>query len=329
MTVEVVAELAQGYEGQPALADVLLSGAIAAGADAVKLQLVLADELATPAHEKYEWYRQLAMDPDVWAGLAKRAHEAGLRIYFDVFGPQSLAQASEIGADGVKMHASEFHNDDLVSSAIKTFDRVFVSVGGIEADEIEAFLSRHDVGEGSPVRMLYGFQAYPTDVADNNLRRFQRLISRFEQVSFGFMDHSPGAEDSAWYVPLMAVAVGAQTIEKHMTLAHDIELTDHWSALTPDEFRSFMMIVRSLEPALGSPTLELGASERKYRGDALKVVVAARPLEAGREIEASDVALKRAPVTAEQAIYRLDQAVGRRTRESVGTDEPLKRGALS
>ena len=46
--IEIVAEIAQGYEGDPKLTNLLTSGAIATGADAVKYQLVYADELATP-----------------------------------------------------------------------------------------------------------------------------------------------------------------------------------------------------------------------------------------------------------------------------------------
>ena len=55
MKVEIVAELAQGFEGCPEQATKLLVKAAAkAGADAAKFQLVYADELATPDYEYYE-----------------------------------------------------------------------------------------------------------------------------------------------------------------------------------------------------------------------------------------------------------------------------------
>jgi len=47
MTIEIIAEIAQGYEGNSTLALMLAKAAVRSGADAVKFQLVYADELAT------------------------------------------------------------------------------------------------------------------------------------------------------------------------------------------------------------------------------------------------------------------------------------------
>lgn len=327
MAVEVIAELAQGYEGRPALADLLVSAALAAGAHAVKLQLVLADELATPSHEKYDWYRQLNMSDEVWAGLADKAHAAGSRFYLDVFGLQSLEMAKELGADGVKIHSSDFHNDDLVAAALDGFETVLVSIGGVHVEELEAFLGRHERSSSPSVRFMYGFQAYPTDIADNNLRRFQSLRERFGQLRFGFMDHSPGASAAALHVPLMAVALGATTIEKHMTVAHNTELVDHWSALTPDELQGFNELIDSLEPALGSASPQLSAAEEVYRKQALKVVVASRPLAAGDLVSRADVDLKR--TAGASGLVRVDDALGRTLAHSIAEGEPLTEADLS
>jgi N,N'-diacetyllegionaminate synthase len=127
----------------------------------------------------------------------------------------------------------------------------------------------------------------------------------------------------------MAIALGAASIEKHMTCAHNIELVDHWSALTPDEFATFVEIVRELEPALGSASSELSANELAYRLKALKVVVATKPLTAGDVISQSDVALKRAPETSSKAILRLDDVIGRRMNTDLNTDEPFLEGSFS
>jgi sialic acid synthase SpsE len=329
MAVDVIAEIAEGYEGQPALAKVLVAGAIAAGADSVKLHLVLADELVTRSHPKHEFCRGLEMDPSVWAELAKLVQDAGKKLYLDIFGLASLAIARDIGVDGVKIHASDFHNDELVHEAISTFPSVLVSIGGVRTAELAAFLEEQRVDGHSPVRLMYGFQAYPTAVADNNLRRFQWLIGKFPEVSFGFMDHSAGGSAAAWHVPLMAVALGATTIEKHLTFAHNVELVDHWSALTPDEFGRFIDILREVEPALGDATTELSAKEETYRLQVLKVVVAARSMPAGHVLTRSDVALKRVSVGSADAFLRLHDVVGNRLRAGIEEDDPISREELS
>jgi N,N'-diacetyllegionaminate synthase len=70
LNVEIIAELAQGFEGKPEQARLLLKAAAAAGADAAKFQLVYADELATPDYKYYELFRSLEMDDAIWAGLS-------------------------------------------------------------------------------------------------------------------------------------------------------------------------------------------------------------------------------------------------------------------
>ena len=49
--IQIIAEIAQGYEGDTKLTELLTTGALKSGADAVKFQLVFADELATPYYQ--------------------------------------------------------------------------------------------------------------------------------------------------------------------------------------------------------------------------------------------------------------------------------------
>jgi N,N'-diacetyllegionaminate synthase len=67
MQIEIIAELAQGFEGRPEQARLLMKAAASAGADAAKYQLVYADELATPDYKYYDLFRSLEMPDDVWA----------------------------------------------------------------------------------------------------------------------------------------------------------------------------------------------------------------------------------------------------------------------
>ena len=59
--MEIIAEIAQGYEGDTKLMELLTTGAIESDADAVKYQLVYADELATPDYQYYELFKSLEM----------------------------------------------------------------------------------------------------------------------------------------------------------------------------------------------------------------------------------------------------------------------------
>ena len=70
MSVEIIAEIAQGYEGDASQARLLARGAVRAGADAVKFQLVYADEIAVPDYQYYDLFRTLEMPQSDWRDVA-------------------------------------------------------------------------------------------------------------------------------------------------------------------------------------------------------------------------------------------------------------------
>jgi len=140
--IEIIAEIAQGYEGNKKLANLLTKGAIASNADAVKFQLVYADELATPDYEYYQLFKDLEMDKGIWIDICSQIHDAGKKVYFDVFGLISLDIAKEVGADGVKLSTTEFYNNALFDQAIAKFDILYLSIGGIPLQDIDQKLSK-------------------------------------------------------------------------------------------------------------------------------------------------------------------------------------------
>ena len=115
-TVEVIAELAQGFEGKPEQARSLLQAAAAAGADAAKFQLVFADELAAPDYKHYQLFTSLEMSDESWRGVAARASELGIELQLDIFGPRSLALAESLGLEAVKLHPTDVANVGLLEA---------------------------------------------------------------------------------------------------------------------------------------------------------------------------------------------------------------------
>ena len=54
--INIIAEIAQGFEGNKKLADLLLSGSINSGADIVKFQLIYAHELCIKEYKYFDFY---------------------------------------------------------------------------------------------------------------------------------------------------------------------------------------------------------------------------------------------------------------------------------
>ena len=330
MAVEIIAEAAQGYEGDPTLARLLARAAVRAGADAVKFQLVYADEIATPDYQYYDLFRRLEMPRTVWEALVQEIHAAQRRCYLDVFGERSLREAHALGVDGVKIHSTDFFNAPLVQLALTLMSRVFVSFGGIAVEELDAFLSRHRIVPESPVCLMYGFQADPTPMASNNLARLGALRARFPGYRFGFMDHTDGSLAEAMTLPLLALPFGVSCIEKHLGLDRTLQLEDYISALAAEPFQAFVQSVRRHEEALGTDRLELTPTERSYREKAVKAVVAHRTLKRGEVLAAEDLCLKRSARTnPSSSLHRIEDVAGRAVAVDVELNQPLTRDMIA
>jgi sialic acid synthase SpsE len=327
MKTELIAEIAQGYEGNPKLAELLVKGAIVADADAIKIQLIFADELCVPTYPYYDLFKSLEMDEDVWIKLVNGVHKAGKRIYFDIYGDHSLSLAQKLGADGVKISTTDFYNTPLFKKAAASFNTLFISIGGVPIEDIEAMLKRCPLPKR--VTLMHGFQAEPTETADNNLQRITTLRARFPQAEIGFMDHSKGSEQEAFHLPLVALGLGVSCIEKHITLDYSLEIEDYISALSVDRFAEFVSMIRAIEPALGSPELSLTDKEIEYKNRAGKVLVATRALSKGDCITEDDIAMKRVNTTGSTNYYRQTAAViGKVLLEPLNENCPLEQGLV-
>lgn len=330
--IEVVAEIAQGYEGDLRQSLLLAKGAVKAGADAVKFQLVYADELATPDYLHYQLFKALEMPLEHWEKIASVVHQGGKNLLFDIFGQKSLDIAMKVGASGVKLSTTEFYNDDLLTKALSTGKKIYFSIGGIPVEDLEQKIRRHALRPDMPICFMYGFQAEPTPLESNNFARLIELKRRFAGFQFGFMDHSAGgsAED-ATFLPLMAITTGIDTIEKHLSLDPLLELEDFISAVTPTSLAELIRLVRKFESVYGSSSLTLSADEIAYSKKAGKVAVAATPIASNTVLKPEHVVLKRiaAPETKTGLIKELQSVIGKRVCYPVKTNEPITVDLLS
>lgn len=322
--VEIIAEVAQGYEGDEKLTSLLTTAAIKSGANAVKFQMVLADELATPDYVWYELFKSLEMDEAIWNEMAQRVHQNGQLLYFDVFGFESLNLAKKVGADGVKLSTTEFYNIDLMKEALQQFERVIIAVGGIPELDINEVVQNLLLNHREKICLIYGFQAEPTPLQQNNLLKLKTLSKKYPEFKLGFMDHSDGSNEDAYNLALVALGMGVNVIEKHITLDHSLEIEDFVSGLSPDSFIKFSDQIKRYEQALGQSSLDLTELELEYRSKAVKLVITTRDVKAGSTIGKADVALKRTGKEMEgEPIRSLKEVLGNTVSVDVPVNTPI------
>lgn len=327
MKIQIVAELAQGFEGRPEQARLLLRAAAAAGADAAKFQLVYADELATPDYKYYGLFRSLEMPDNVWAELASYAVEQGIELHLDIFGSRSLALAEKVDATAIKLHGTDIGNHGLLDEvAGSSVQRVFLGAGGAHLSEIEEAVSRLS---GKKVVVLLGFQGYPTPSETNQIARVVFLREHFHgagtAVELGFADHASPDSPLRYALAAMALGAGATVIEKHLTLGKAMMLEDHEAALNPDEFKEFSQVIRDSSSAFGeakdSDDFGMAEAEIAYRKMIRRHVVTASGIPEGTVLTPADLVLKR--TAADQPITSLNDVYQKVTCRALGPNQAL------
>jgi len=325
--MQIIAELAQGFEGRAEQARLLLVAAATAGADAAKYQLVIADELAVPGYKHYDLFKSLEMPDEVWHGLSTRASASGIELQLDIFGSRSLHLAVRLGVTTVKLHGTDIANRGLLAEvAASAVQTVLLGAGGGFSSELDEAL---DVLAGKQVVVLLGFQGYPTPDQANQIARVRSLVERFATrhpaVRVGFADHALPTSALRYALAATAVGAGAAVVEKHLTLGRIMALEDHESALNPDEFAEFVGIVRACSAAMGSASsaddFGMSAAEHGYRTAIRRHVVAARSLPKGTILAPADLALKR--TAADHPLTDLQRAYERTLKRGIEQNEPL------
>lgn len=327
-SIEVIAEVANAHQGDPALALKLAEIGFAAGADAVKFQVYFAHELLVRAHPRFEHFRKQSFAPDVWPGLIGAMKAKGAKVYCDVFGVEALEVAASCGADGFKIHAADLGNRPLIEAVAATGKQALLSAGGSTVREIARavdILARS--GRPRPI-LLHGYQSFPTAVEDSCLERLAWLRSIFgDRCAVGYMDHVDGDDPFAFHLPLVAAGMGAEVIEKHLTLDRAAKGVDYYSSLNPDEFERFVAAIRRTQAAIGSRPDTFTESERSYRKKMKKIWVAARDLPAGHVLSRADMVVKQVP-EAPCELVEPEKLLGRPLLAAVAEEQPLHRGLV-
>jgi len=309
----VIAEMACSHDGSSDLARIIIDGAGEAGADAVQFQIWHAEDIVVPSHPALPLLRKIELPADQWrrlAGLVRERYPA-MEIIACVYDERAVEFGLELGAGAFKIHAADLANPRLLRTVGATGRRVDLSIGAATLDEIQSAIEILRGAGCTEIWLMYGFQRFPTPPDAIDLRYMVRLGELFG-LPVGYQDHADAGTDAAFWLPAAAVGAGARIIEKHITHDRSKRGVDHEAALNPDEFARFVGMIRLLDSAVGSGLPRpLTEEELEYRRYARKSLVAARDLQAGETLGASDLVAMRAE---ELGIPpdRVDELAGRR-----------------
>lgn len=300
--VFIIAEAGVNHNGSLGLAFRLIDAAARAGVDAVKFQSYNTDKLVTKtapkaeyqkknedSNSQYEMLKQLELSEEAHIQLKDYAEEKNLEFMSTPFDHESIELLTRIGVKRFKVGSGDLTNVPYLRHLAATKIPIILSTGMANMAEVqEAVRVILDTGFAKEnLSVLHATTEYPAPYNEVNLMAMKTMEKKLK-LSIGYSDHTPGIE-----IPIAAVALGAEIIEKHFTLDRSLPGPDHKASLEPDELKQMVISIRKVEQSIGSGTKIASESEEKNRPIARKSLVAATVIKKGARFTEENLCVKR------------------------------------
>ena len=270
MNLFLIAEIGINHNGDLAIAKKLIDAAADSGFDAVKFQkrtidLVYTTEFLDSARES-QW------------GTTQRAQKEGLEFSFAQYKEiDAYCKSKNIqwSASAWDIKAQEFMQQfncsfNKVASAMlghipllkliaSEKRKTFISTGMATLEELDQVVAIFKAAE-CPFELMHCNSTYPMKDEDANLLCIPMLRDRYG-VSVGYSGH----ESSLIKVCTAAVALGATSLERHITLDRAMYGSDQAASIETNALRNFVDTVRAVPSILGNGKKVMSESELKTR----------------------------------------------------------------
>lgn len=284
----IIAELSANHNGSKQTAIESIKAAKQAGADAIKIQTYTADTLTLNCDapdfrlgkglwegETFYSLYQKAYTPWEWhEEIFRVAREEGLVCFSTPFDHTAVDLLESLNNPIYKIASFEITDIPLIKYIASKHKPIFLSTGIAMEEDIQLALDTIR-GEGcNDITLLKCTSAYPAPIEDANLLTIPDMKQRFG-VKVGLSDHTQGS-----VVPMAAVALGAEVVEKHFIIDRSIGGPDSAFSMEAHEFKSMVESIRQVEKALGEVRYPIDPSKIKGREYSRSLYVA-QPMKKG------------------------------------------------
>jgi N-acetylneuraminate synthase len=302
MTVFIIAEAGVNHNGSLETAMGLVDAAFNAGCDAVKFQTFKTEDIVTKNVLKanyqalntfkpgtqFDMLKELELGENDHRALFSYCRQKGIRFMSTPFDEESADFLDELGMEIFKVPSGEITNRLFLKHISRKKKPIILSTGMSTLKEVEEAVEWILEEDNMDLALLHCTSCYPAQYKDVNLKAINTLRNHFD-LEVGYSDHTLGTE-----IAMGAVAIGAQIIEKHITLDRSMEGPDHKCSLEPDELGKMVYAIRNIEEALGDGIKRPMENELEIRNLARKYIVAKKHISKGQSITFDVISFKRA-----------------------------------
>lgn len=332
MHTYIIAEAGVNHNGHLDLALKLCDAAKEAGVNCVKFQTWQTEKIVTRKAEKatyqsenthdaeesqFDMLKKLELSYDDFRIVQEHCKRIGIDFLSTPDEEYSLAfLMNELNLPLIKIGSGEVTNIPYLRQMASYGKPIILSTGMATLAQVATAYDTLLAAGAPSVALLHCTTNYPCPMDEVNLRAMQTMKDAFK-CKVGYSDHTMGTE-----IPIAAVAMGAEIIEKHFTLDRNMEGPDHKASLEPQELKYMVDCIRNIEVAFGDGIKRPNPSEVEISKVVLKSIVAKVPINKGETLTANNMTIKRAGSGIPAAHW--DMIVGTKALHDYDIDEPIK-----
>lgn len=308
--IYVIGEIGQNHNGSVELAKKIIDASLTIEAakelgysysrpvDAVKLtkrdlsEELTASEMKRPYNSKHSFgktygeHREfLELNDEEHFELYKYAKSKSLDFVETLCARGCLSLLNLFTPDKLKVASRDLTNLPLLEAMAETKIPMILSTGMAGMEELDQALEVI-VPHHENITILHCLSQYPAEFENINLKTIPFLKKRYPNYKIGYSDHSVGI-----MVPVAAVAMGAEMIEKHITLDRELKGTDQQGSLAPEGIFRMMRDIRYLEKAFGKEEMTMNPAVMAAKEKLERSIATNKELKKGSIIIEEDLCL--------------------------------------
>lgn len=187
--------------------------------------------------------------------------------------------------DKLKVASRDLTNLPLIEALAETKIPIILSTGMSgkkELDEAIGVITKYH----NDLSILHCVSEYPTKYENVNLKTILYLKKHYAQFTIGYSDHTIGIA-----TPLAAIGMGAEIIEKHITLDRGMKGTDQAGSLAIDGIYRMMRDIRNLDMSMGKEELFIEPAVLEAKEKLERSIATNKALKKGHILQESDMHL--------------------------------------
>ena len=310
----IIAEAGVSHLGSIDKAYSLVDVAVKAGADAIKFQFFKTSELISSVSSDWiERMRPKELSLEALRDIRDYCLSRKIIFFATAHDLVSLEELARLNPPVYKIGSGEVKNPEYFKTVARLGKPVIFSTGMYTRKDLDESLAILASEKCNRVAVMHCVTQYPTPPGEANLKRIITLKGIFPGP-VGYSDHC-----ATYDIAASSVLLGADLIEKHITLEKNIPNAQDWKvSCDTQEFVEFVASIRRLEAAGGSGEFYPCEGELKSITWARKSIVTAKKLSAGYVITRDCLSFKR-PGTGISP-DRIDEVLGKKLKVGVEED---------